>query len=176
MSDNLLEISGLSVHYPGRAAIETYGAGGFGFAGMSHRGSIVALPSGIYAWNMNPTALTPDDFAMAIAEKDATASILPTIDDVRGFMTRAETGMSTQAKLLGDTLELIAAEKAGVLMTRMTSDIEDVRIGVQEVLFVSLVQVGQMFVAAAAMRSSSTRHGGLCTSLVVACSASSFKL
>ena len=61
----------MTAHYPGRAAIETYGAGGFGFAGMSHRGSIVALPSGIYAWNMNPASLTPDDFAMAIAEKDA---------------------------------------------------------------------------------------------------------
>ncbi len=61
----------MTAHYPGLAAIDSYGAGGFGFAGMSHRGSIVALPSGIYAWNVNPTALTPDDFAMAIAERDA---------------------------------------------------------------------------------------------------------
>lgn len=37
-------------HYPGRAAIEGYGSGGFRFAGMSHRGSILALPSGIWAW------------------------------------------------------------------------------------------------------------------------------
>jgi uncharacterized protein len=35
---------------PGRHAIEAYGAGGFRFAGMSHRGSILALPSGIHAW------------------------------------------------------------------------------------------------------------------------------
>ncbi len=41
--------------------------------------------------------------------------------------------------------------KVGRVISRMTSDIEDVRVGVQEVLFVSLVQVGQMFVAAAAM-------------------------
>jgi len=41
--------------------------------------------------------------------------------------------------------------KVGRVISRMTSDIEDVRIGVQEVLFVSLVQVGQMLVAAAAM-------------------------
>ena len=38
--------------------------------------------------------------------------------------------------------------KVGRIISRMTSDIEDVRIGVQEVLFVSLVQVGQMVVAA----------------------------
>jgi uncharacterized protein len=36
---------------PGRHAIEGYGNGGFRFAGMSHRGSILALPSGIYAWS-----------------------------------------------------------------------------------------------------------------------------
>ena len=35
---------------PGAHAIEGYGAGGFRFGGMSHRGSILALPSGVYAW------------------------------------------------------------------------------------------------------------------------------
>ena len=34
---------------PGRHKIETYGDGGFRFADMSHRGSILALPSGVYA-------------------------------------------------------------------------------------------------------------------------------
>jgi uncharacterized protein len=37
-------------HYPGRAPIEAYGNGGFRFAGMSHRGSILCLPSGIHGW------------------------------------------------------------------------------------------------------------------------------
>ena len=41
--------------------------------------------------------------------------------------------------------------KVGRIISRMTSDIEDVRVGVQDVLFVSLVQLGQMCVAAAAM-------------------------
>lgn len=35
---------------PGAHAIDAYGNGGFRFAGMSHRGSILALPSGIRAW------------------------------------------------------------------------------------------------------------------------------
>ena len=34
---------------PGRHAIDGYGSGGFSFAGMSHRGSILATPSGIRA-------------------------------------------------------------------------------------------------------------------------------
>lgn len=38
-------------HYPGRAQIESYGNGGFRFAGMSHRGSLLCLPSGIYGWS-----------------------------------------------------------------------------------------------------------------------------
>ena len=41
--------------------------------------------------------------------------------------------------------------KLGRIISRMTSDVEDVRVGVQEVLFVTLVQLGQMFVAAAFM-------------------------
>jgi hypothetical protein len=36
--------------FPGRAPIEAYGNGGFRFADMSHRGSILALPSGIESW------------------------------------------------------------------------------------------------------------------------------
>ena len=37
---------------PGTHPIDAYGAGGFSFAGMSHRGSILALPSGIRAWDV----------------------------------------------------------------------------------------------------------------------------
>ncbi|MDB5561023.1 MAG: hypothetical protein JWN11_441 [Hyphomicrobiales bacterium] len=37
-------------HYPYQAAIDAYGNGGFRFAGMSHRGSMLALPSGMHAW------------------------------------------------------------------------------------------------------------------------------
>lgn len=38
-------------HFPGKAAIEGYGSGGFRFAGMSHRGSILLLPTGVWAWS-----------------------------------------------------------------------------------------------------------------------------
>lgn len=61
----------MTARFPGRAAIDSYGAGGFGFAGMSHRGAILALPSGIYAWNPDPAALTPEDFTLAMTEAGA---------------------------------------------------------------------------------------------------------
>jgi uncharacterized protein len=56
-------------HYPGRAPIEAYGNGGFRFADMSHRGSILCLPSGIHGWEpANPEALTEADFGKLLAE------------------------------------------------------------------------------------------------------------
>ncbi len=36
--------------YPYETAITAYGNGGFRFAEMSHRGSIICVPSGVYAW------------------------------------------------------------------------------------------------------------------------------
>jgi uncharacterized protein len=37
-------------HLPRPAPIDAYGNGGFRFAGMSHRGSLLCLPDGIWAW------------------------------------------------------------------------------------------------------------------------------
>ena len=37
-------------HLPRAAPIEAYGKGGFAFAGMSHRGSLLCLPDAIWAW------------------------------------------------------------------------------------------------------------------------------
>lgn len=39
-------------HFPGRAPIEAYGNGGFHFADMSHQGSILCLPSGVFRWDV----------------------------------------------------------------------------------------------------------------------------
>jgi uncharacterized protein len=62
---------------PGRHAIDAYGAGGFRFAGMSHRGSILALPSGIHAWEASdPARLTKADFAPVLAEAAAIELLL----------------------------------------------------------------------------------------------------
>jgi uncharacterized protein len=58
-----------SAHFPGRAPIDAYGNGGFRFADMSHRGSILCLPSGIYGWEMlQEDALSPDRFQRVLEE------------------------------------------------------------------------------------------------------------
>lgn len=43
-------------HYPYQAVIDAYGDGGFRFAEMSHRGSLIALPTGMYAWDVDVAA------------------------------------------------------------------------------------------------------------------------
>lgn len=56
-------------HFPGRAPIDAYGNGGFRFAGMSHRGSILCLPSGIHGWEpRDPGSLDEGDFDRLFAE------------------------------------------------------------------------------------------------------------
>jgi|SRR5690606_42053200 uncharacterized protein len=56
-------------HYPGRSPIDAYGNGGFRFAEMSHRGSILCIPSGIHGWKVkDPEVLSDDDFAPIVAE------------------------------------------------------------------------------------------------------------
>lgn len=60
----------MSKFLPQRAAIEAFGNGGFRFAGMSHQGSLLVLPSGMRAWSaMSAAALSQDDFAEIYAER-----------------------------------------------------------------------------------------------------------
>lgn len=64
-------------HFPGRAPIDSYGNGGFRFADMSHKGSILCLPSGIYAWDIsNPDQLLPDKFDQLLLEAGAIEILL----------------------------------------------------------------------------------------------------
>jgi uncharacterized protein len=59
-------------HLPRQAPIEAHGAGGFRFAGMSHRGSLLCLPDGIWAWPISvPSDLIDDSFALVFARPDA---------------------------------------------------------------------------------------------------------
>jgi uncharacterized protein len=56
-------------HFPGRAPIDAYGNGGFRFADMSHRGSILCLPSGIYGWQpQDADPLHTSGFGMVLDE------------------------------------------------------------------------------------------------------------
>lgn len=42
--------------YPYQAGIDGYGNGGFRFANMSHRGSLLCLPTGMHKWDVSDAA------------------------------------------------------------------------------------------------------------------------
>jgi uncharacterized protein len=58
-------------HLPRQTPIEAYGNGGFRFDGLSHRGSLLALPSGMYTWEpADIVRLTEADFADLFLETE----------------------------------------------------------------------------------------------------------
>jgi uncharacterized protein len=51
-------------HLPRSAPIDAYGKGGFAFADMSHRGSLLCLPDAIWAWPVTkPTEI--DEYTLS---------------------------------------------------------------------------------------------------------------
>jgi uncharacterized protein len=48
--------AGDAPHLPRPAPIEAYGNGGFRFGGMSHRGSLLCFPDGVWAWPIKSLA------------------------------------------------------------------------------------------------------------------------
>jgi uncharacterized protein len=73
-SDDAMQLT--PAHYPGQAPIDAYGNGGFRFAEMSHKGSLMVLPGGIHGWEPGSVdPLTLDDFAL-LREAGARPEIL----------------------------------------------------------------------------------------------------
>jgi uncharacterized protein len=58
-------------YYPHQVGIDAYGKGGFRFAGMSHRGSLLCLPTGMHAWGAAvPADITADSLERVFAAAD----------------------------------------------------------------------------------------------------------
>ncbi len=62
--------------YPGRAPIDSYGNGGFRFAGMSHRGSILCVPGGVIAWNATTVADVHTGLLQMLSVEGATSGVV----------------------------------------------------------------------------------------------------
>jgi len=76
-------------HFPGRAQIDAYGNGGFRFAEMSHRGGILALPSGIYGWSAAvPEDVTFERLDRIVAEADAIELVFLGMGDTGTFPSK----------------------------------------------------------------------------------------
>ena len=57
--------------YPRQVPIDAYGNGGFRFAGLSHRGSLLCLPGGMFAWEATqPSEVTLDSLQAVLEAAD----------------------------------------------------------------------------------------------------------
>jgi uncharacterized protein len=55
-------------HLPRQVPIDAHGAGGFRFGGMSHRGSVLCLPQGVWAWAVaSPGDITSETLSRVFA-------------------------------------------------------------------------------------------------------------
>ena len=56
-------------HYPDQVGIDAYGNGGFRFADMSHKGSLLCLPDGMQGWSVRSVAeLTLESLRPVLAQ------------------------------------------------------------------------------------------------------------
>jgi uncharacterized protein len=78
-------------HLPRQALIESHGGGGFRFADMSHRGSLLCLPDGVWAWPVT----TPDEINGA-----SLASVFARVNDLDFFILGAGAGPWIMPELL----------------------------------------------------------------------------
>jgi uncharacterized protein len=73
-------------HLPRQVPIDGYGQGGFRFGELSHRGSLLCLPSGVWAW---PVAKTDD------IDETALELVFAEADRIGMFMLGVGTGKWT---------------------------------------------------------------------------------
>ena len=96
--------------FPGRAPIEAYGNGGFRFAEMSHRGSILALPSGIESWAVaDALRIMPDEIARLIDEAGAIDILLIGTGETLEHLSRETRAALDRAGLAPDLMATGAA-------------------------------------------------------------------
>ncbi len=109
---------------PGRFPIDAYGNGGFRFADMSHRGSILVLPAGIRAWDVvdprriDRTALRPvqaEAGAIELLLVGTGADIVPLPPDLRVWLKDMGVGLDVmQTGAAARTYNILAGENRKV--------------------------------------------------------------
>jgi uncharacterized protein len=120
-------------HFPGRAPIDAYGSGGFRFAEMSHRGSILALPSGIHGWDAKHFEdIGLDTLGKVVADADAIELLLVGCGpDLRVLpkelreTLRTKYGIATEAMATGAavrTFNVLLAEERAVAAALIAVD------------------------------------------------------
>jgi len=117
---------------PGRHLIDAYGDGGFRFADLSHRGSILAMPSGVRAWPVRSAQdLSFDDLAPVLDASEAVELLLlgtgldvvPVGAALRQVFREARIGLDVmQTGAAARTYNVLAAENRRVAAALIAVD------------------------------------------------------
>jgi uncharacterized protein len=96
----------------GRHQLEAYGNGGFRFGGMSHLGSILALPSGVRAWPVRSVSeIGEAALAPIIAEAEAIEILLLGTGDQPAFIEESVRAPLAAAGIRLDAMQTGAAAR-----------------------------------------------------------------
>ncbi len=99
-----------TAHFPGQPPIDAYGNGGFRFADMSHKGSILILPSGVYAWMPSDISnFQIEDFSQVLAEASGIDCLL--LGTGVDFVPVSQT-IHTQIRAKGVNLDIMSTGAA----------------------------------------------------------------
>jgi uncharacterized protein len=97
---------------PGRHVLDAVGNGGFRFADMSHRGSILILPSGISAWDVTEwSGVTTQSLALLFAESSKIDFVLIGAGDIPRAMPEQMRWRFKELKLNCDVMTTVAAAR-----------------------------------------------------------------
>lgn len=97
-------------HLPYPAPIEAYGSGGFRFAGLSHRGSLLCLPDGIWPWPVaQAEEITEQSLEPVFVRADAVSLLLIGAGSVAWFMPPP---LRQRCKALGIAVETSSTGRA----------------------------------------------------------------
>jgi uncharacterized protein len=100
----------LKAFHPGRLAVDSYGNGGFRFGEMSHRGSLLVLPSGMHGWRPGMIEeVTPDDLRPLLAEQGQIDLVLFGAGSLLRRPTAEIRAILDQAKLVFEVMSTAAA-------------------------------------------------------------------
>jgi len=118
--------------YPYQAQIDAYGNGGFRFAEMSHRGSLLCLPSGMHAWDVTrPDQVSLENLAPVFEIADQIDVLLVGLgNEIAGFSKEIraalrERGIIVEAVATGGavrTYNILLGEKRAVAAALIAVD------------------------------------------------------
>lgn len=97
---------------PGRHLIDAVGNGGFRFADMSHRGSILVLPSGISAWDVIEwSGVTAQSLSPLFKDASDIDFVLIGAGEMPGAMSENLRWRFKELKLNCDVMTTVAASR-----------------------------------------------------------------